>query len=314
MATATTDPVRLPPGPRLPKLIQGVWVLTARHGSIAAFGRRYGHTFALQMPVFGTTVVVSDPTLVKDLFTTNRELIGRPRHNLGEVLGSGSMFSLDGDELLERRRLLLPPFHAKRVADYEDIIESEVLQESADWPQDREFPTFEPMMRITLNAILRAVFGADGPALEELRRLLPTAVTYGSLLGLTPAFVRRDYGSWSPGGKLHGVRQRIDAVIFSLIETARADPNYADRNDMLALMLAARYDDGRPIPDQHIADELLTMLAAGHETTSTTLAWAVERIRRHPALLARPLAISPMRAFSVSQGSGIWEVSRSSLS
>ena len=134
------------------------------------------------------------------------------------------MFALDGDELLARRRLLLPPFHAKRVQDYEDIIESEVLREIADWPQGREFPTLEPMMRITLNAILRAVFGADGPALDELRRLIPTAVTLGSLLGLTPAFVRKDYGPWSPGGRLRACRDQIDAVIAELITEARADP------------------------------------------------------------------------------------------
>lgn len=309
MATPTTDPVRLPPGPRLPATIQGITVLTARHGSIAALGRRYGHTFTLRLPVFGTTVVVSDPVLVKDLFTTSRELIGRPKHNLGEILGSGSMFALDGDELLARRRLLLPPFHAKRVQDYEGIIESEVVREIADWPQGREFPTLEPMMRITLNAILRAVFGADGPALDELRRLIPTAVTLGSLLGLTPAFVRKDYGTWSPGGRLRACRDQIDAVIAALIAEARADPAFEDRTDMLALMLAARYDNGDPIPDQHIADELLTMLAAGHETTSTTLAWAVERIRRQPRLLARLTEEADAGGSALRQAT-IWEVQR----
>lgn len=98
MATATTDPVRLPPGPRIPKLIQGAAVLAVRYGSIAALGRRYGPTFTLRLPVFGETVVISDPVLVKDLFSTSRDLVGRPQNNLGgDVLGPGSIFNLEGD-------------------------------------------------------------------------------------------------------------------------------------------------------------------------------------------------------------------------
>ncbi|OAN26379.1 cytochrome P450 [Mycolicibacterium iranicum] len=288
MATATTDPVRLPPGPRIPKLIQGAAVLAARYGSVAALGRRYGPTFTLQLPVFGETVVISDPVLVKDLFSTSRELVGRPQNNLGgDVLGPGSIFNLEGDELLARRRLLLPPFNGKNMRAYEDITEQEVVREMASWPEGVEFETLEPMMRITLNTILRAVFGAKGDELDELRIVIPAAVEFGSKIALLPSVVRRDVGPWSPGGKFARYRRRMDEICNSLIAEARSDPHFADRGDVLSLLLQARYDNGEPIPDPYIVDELLTMLVAGHETTSTQLAWTIERIRRHPELLQR---------------------------
>src|SRR5262249_28924602 len=176
MATATTDPVRLPPGPRGPKAVQGVALIVAQHGTVASLGRRYGDAFTINLPLFGRTVMISSPALVKDLFSTNRHLLGRPKFNLGEIIGPGSMFNLEGDELLERRKLLLPPFHGNRIRSYERLIEEEVLREIASWPEGQEFQTLPSMSRITLNAILRAVFGAEGPALEELRKLMPPAV------------------------------------------------------------------------------------------------------------------------------------------
>ncbi|MGB0877930.1 MAG: cytochrome P450, partial [Mycobacterium sp.] len=288
MATATTEPVRLPPGPRIPKLIQGAAVLTARYGAVAALGRRYGSTFTLNIPVFGETVVISDPVLVKDLFSTSRELIGRPENNLGgDVLGPGSIFNLDGDALLARRKLLLPPFSGKSMRSYAAITEEEVMREMQTWPEGVEFTTLEPMMRITLNTILRAVFGAEGRELDELRVLMPTAVEFGSKIALMPSVVRRDFGPWSPGGKFAEYRRRMDKLINSLMADARSDPKFAERGDVLSLLLQARYDNGEPLPDAYIVDELLTMLVAGHETTSTQLAWTVERIRRHPDLLTR---------------------------
>ena len=288
MATATTDPVRLPPGPRYPKLVQGAAVLFARYGAVAALGRKYGPTFTLNIPVFGETVVISDPVLVKDLFSTHRDLVGRPQNNLGgDVLGPGSIFNLEGDELQARRKLLLPPFNGKSMRGYESITEEEAVREIRTWPEGVEFETLEPMMRITLNTILRAVFGAEGEQLDELRVLMPAAVEFGSKIALMPSVVRRDFGPWSPGGKFAGYRKRMDEILNALLDDARADPNFTERNDVLSLLLQARYDDGTPIPDSYILDELLTMLVAGHETTSTQLAWTVERIRRHPDLLRR---------------------------
>ena len=308
MAVATTDPVRLPPAPRIPKLLQGVGFVAAREKSVAAMARRYGPAFTLRLPIFGEAVVVSDPALIKDLFTTNTNLIARAGV-LGEMFGPGSTFSLDGTEHRERRKLLVPPFHGKRMARYEGIIEEEVLREVASWPEGREFETMPSMMRITLNAILRTVFGAEGAALDELRDLLPDMVLHASRFAVLPPVLRRDFGRWSPGGKLIANRERYDDIVRRLIADIRCDPKFDERNDVLTLMLQARYDDGSPISDGHVADELLTLLAAGHETTATTLAWTVERLRRHPRLLARLTAEVDAGESGLVQAT-IWEVQR----
>lgn len=308
MAEATTEPVRLPPGPRIPKAVVGLAFLTARHRAVAAIGRRYGSSFTVSLPIFGDTVVVGDRALVKDLFTTNGNLLSRAT-NLGTVLGPGSTFSLDGDEHRERRKLLVPPFHGKRMAGYEAIVEEEVMREIATWPEGREFETLEPMMRITLNAILRAVFGAQGTAFDELRELLPPMVPLASRMAVLPAALRKDLGPWSPWGRVQRSRKRYDEIIAGLIAEARSDPAFEDRNDVLALMLQARYEDGSSISDSHVADELLTLLAAGHETTATTLAWTVERLRRHPRLLARLTAEVDTGGTELTQAT-IWEVQR----
>jgi cytochrome P450 len=286
MGEATTDPVRLPPAVRLPKLAQGLGFIVNRDRAAAAIARRLGSEFSVNLPIFGNAMVISDPALVKDLFTTSTDLVARAG-TLGEVFGPGSTFSLEGTAHRQRRKLLVPPFHGKRMQGYEHIIEEEVLREIATWPQAQEFETLEPMMRITLNAILRAVFGAGGRAFEELRELLPPMVLRASRLAVLPPAMRRDYGPWSPWGRVESMRTRYNEIVAGLIADARTDPAFEERSDVLALLLHARYDDGSPIADDHVADELLTLLAAGHETTATTLAWTVERLRRHPRLLNR---------------------------
>lgn len=308
MAQVTSDPIRLPPGPRTPKLIQGLQFFTSRRASVGGLTRRYGSAVTLKLPIFGKALLISEPSLVKDLFTTGSDLVGRAT-NLGEVLGPGSTFSLDGDEHRERRKLLVPPFHGKRMQGYEAIVEEEVLREIASWPEGVEFPTLPSMMRITLNAILRAVFGAEGAAFDELRELLPKQVVVGSRLAVLPKFFRRDFGPRSPGGVMVRYRRRYDEIVDSLIADARNDPAFDERPDVLSLMLRARYEDGSAISDRHIADELLTLLSAGHETTATTLAWLVERVRRHPQLLAR-LSEEADAGRSELQQATIWEVQR----
>jgi hypothetical protein len=272
----------------MPKIVQGIVFVTALQYRVApGLSRRYGSAFTINLPVFGKTVVISDPVLVKDVFSTSDDLIERPTKILGQAFGPGSTHSLTGKELLERRKLVLPNFHGRRVKNYEHIIEEEVMRETANWPEDREFETLETMTRLTLNAILCAVFGDQGDELDELRNMIPTMITLGSLVQRLPPGVKRDYGRWSPGRRLSQYRRRFDAIIDLLLANARADPGLAERSDVLALLLQARYENGEPISDPHIADELLTLVAAGHETTGSQLGWAVERLRRHPQLLAR---------------------------
>ena len=286
MATATTEPVRLPPGPRLPKAVQGIAMLTVLCEVTPILGRRYGSIFTVNLPVLGKAVVVSDAALVKDVFATSSELLDRPT-NLGEVFGPGSTFLLNGESHVERRRVLLPVFHGKRLDAYEHIIVEEVLRETANWPEGREFKTHESLNRLALNAILRTMFGDEPSALSELCSVVPKIVTLGSFLHQLPTVVQRDLGRWSLGGRLAQYRRRFDAVIDSLIAQARSDPTFEARHDVLAVLLRVRDRNGEPIPDRHIANELLTFVGAGHETTANQLAWILELLRRHPQVLER---------------------------
>ena len=282
----TPREVRLPPTPPVPRLIQGLGFTTSRKWTVAQIVRRCGDVFTLQLPVFGRTVIVADPALAKELFMANTEDVGNIQPNLSRVLGSGSVFALDGADHRRRRRLLTPPFHGKSIRNYEAIFEEETLREAQNWPEGAPFETLEPMMRITLNAILRAVFGADGTHLDELRRIIPPWVTLGSRLAVLPT-PARTYGRFSPWGRLARYRRRYDEVIGRLIDAVQADPDFDERDDVLALLLKSTYEDGSSMSRQDIGDELLTLLAAGHETTAATLGWAFERISRHPDVLAR---------------------------
>ncbi|MBO0863580.1 MAG: cytochrome P450 [Mycobacterium sp.] len=287
----TTAPanVKVPPGPRLPKALQGIAFMISRRWTVQRMVHRYGDISTLNVPVYGHTVVVANPQLAKQVFTASAEDLGNIQPNLSRLLGSGSVFALDGDDHRRRRRLLAPPFHGKSIKNYENIIEEETLREIAGWPEDEAFPTLPSTMRITLNAILRAVFGAEGAELDELRRIIPPWVTLGSRLATLPK-PARTYGRYSPWGRLAEWRRQYDAVIDKLIAGERADPNFEQRTDVLALLLRSTYEDGSAMSRKDIGDELLTLLAAGHETTAATLAWAFERLSRHPDVLERLVA------------------------
>ncbi len=291
MVTATTEPVRLPPGPRTPKPLQAITFLAKTHDMYGDLARRYDSSvISVNLPRMGHAVVINDAALAKEVLNTSTDLLERRASgsgSLGDAFGPGSTFSLAGDKLLARRKMVLPMFHGKRMRSYEHLIEDEVMREIGTWPQGREFETLPSMTTITLGVILRAVFGAEGPALNKLRDLVPPMVTVASLALLVPPAMRRDLGPWSLWGRHLRYRRRFDAVVGSLIADARADRALAERRDVLALLVQARYENGEPIPDQHIADEMFTLVASGHETTAGSLAWAVERLTRHPQVLSR---------------------------
>ena len=247
--------------------------------------QKNGRCFTAQAPVFGKTVVVTDPALAKQIFTTSPDVLHNIKPNLSRAFGRGSVFALDGPEHRRRRKLLTPPFHGKSITAYERIAEEETLREMETWPQRQEFATLEPMMRITLNVILRGVFGADGAELETLRDVLPKWVTLASRLVLLP--IPRTDGRWNPWTRLDSYRRTYESAIDALIGRARQDPRLDERTDILALFLRSTYDDGSAMTRAEIGDELLTLLAAGHETTASTLSWVLERISRHPDVLHR---------------------------
>ncbi|WP_410642605.1 cytochrome P450 [Amycolatopsis sp. lyj-346] len=279
--TTMTRLATLPPGPTAPRAVQGAYALTRPLRGMQRLKDRYGDAFTVNVPIFGNAVVISGPAEIKQLFTSGPELVDNLEVNLGRVLGPRSMFALSGAEHKRQRKLLVPPFHGRRLAAYEKIVEEETVRELATWPEGKAFATLPSMMRITLNAILRAVFGAEGAEFAELRELLPPFVTLGSRLAVLPIPKR---GRFNPWRRFERMRREYDAIVDRLIAKARADDK--DRDDVLSMMLQTRYDDGSGLSREEISDQLLTLLTAGHETTATTLAWAVERLRRHPALLA----------------------------
>jgi cytochrome P450 family 138 len=285
MSTGVQD-FRLPPGPKSPRFLNGLLFLVAQRWSTKRLQRRWGDAYTVELPVIGTTVVVSHPELIKAVFTAKPTVLHAGKNPLGSLLGAGSLFSMDEDRHLEERRTLLPPFHGDRMRSYDALIEEEALRAMQAWPEARAFPTIDTFKRITLRVILRAVFGAEGSGLSDLERLLPRMTALGQRLVTIPA-LRRDFGQWSAGGRYAAMRRRYDRLVGVLIDERLADPHLDQRIDILALMLAPLRQADEKINRSDLADELLTLLVAGHETTASSLAWTVERLRRHPQVVRR---------------------------
>lgn len=275
-----------PPSVRLPKLVQGLMLTAFRRQTMRVWIKRYGRVFEFNVPFFGRCVAVSDPALVRSVCTASTERLTNYQPNLSRFFGPGSIFALDGCRHHDRRRLLAPAFHGRSLKDHEAIIVDEILRESANWPENQEFRMFEPMNRITLNVILRTIFGAEGTELETLRDIVPRYARFGSAMVKfmpVPKLRTRRYSPWS---RMDQVRRALDRVIVTLIEKAEGDPRLGERTDVLALLLRSRPVDGTGMSRQDVCDELVTLIGAGHETTTAALSWAFERLRRHPEVLA----------------------------
>ena len=284
-----TRPALLPPAPRPPAALVGLGFMAARRRAVDWLVHHHGPAVTLRLPVFGETVMISDPALAKQVFTTSPEVLHNIQPNLSRILGEGSVFGLEGAAHRRRRKLLTPPLHGKSIAAYERIVEEETTREMASWQDGVEFATLEPMARITLNVILRAVFGAEGEELQQLRELLPRWVTLGSRLAQVPTPTIAP-GRWGPWARLTSYRRTYEGLIDRLIVRARQGTDLEERTDVLSIFLRSTYDDGTAMTRSEIGDELLTLLAAGHETTASTLGWAFERISRHPEVLERLVA------------------------
>jgi cytochrome P450 family 138 len=284
-ATAILD--GLPPGPRLPVAIQTLAMKTRQRPYLERARRRYGSMFTVKAVGLGDTVIVSDPALIKQVFRADPTVLHAGSQSpLRTMLGENSLLGIDEDQHMAQRRLLLPPFKGERMRSYESLIAEIAAEEIDGWPQGGEFETARAMQRITLRAILRAVFGARGARLRSLEELMPPWTDLGRQLVLAP-WLWHDFGRLSPWRRFHDLRARIDAVLRELIAEAKADPLLSQRTDVLALLAQARHEDGGLMTGPEICDELVTTLVAGHETTATTLSWAVERLRRHPQVLRR---------------------------
>jgi cytochrome P450 len=277
----------LPAGPREPPLLQTLRWLLRPISFMEACRRRFGDTFSVQFLGFASPMVmVSDPEAIRALYA-------EPAHGLPPgrtfallpVLGPRSLLLLEGRDHLARRRLMLPPFHGARMRAYEATVREVVAGDVAGWPDGEPFAVHPRMQRVTLEVILRAVFGVtdarrrDALA-DRLGRLLARTASAGLQLGV---LLSRRLHAPDPLLALRGLRREIDAMLDAEIAARRADP----REDILSMLVAARFEDGAAMDDAEIRDQLMTLLLAGHETTATGLAWALDLLVRHPAALAR---------------------------
>ncbi len=277
----------LPPGPRMPVTLQTLAMRTRQRPYLERTRRRFGPMFRGRLLTLGPTVIVSDPELIKQTFRADPKVLHAGMESpLRPLLGDNSLLGIDEEQHMEQRKLLLPPFKGDRMRRYEPMIAEIAAQEIDEWPEGVPFSSKQPMQRITLRAILRAVFGAEGTRLAVLEDRIPRWTALGNRVVLAPE-LRRNYGRWSPWAKFTRLRAEIDAVLDELIEVAKADAKLEERADVLALMVQARHEDGSPMSGAEIRDELVTMLVAGHETTAHQLCWAVERLRRHPDVVRR---------------------------
>ncbi len=252
--------------------------------------RRYGDIFSVRFPFFGRIVYVTRPDLVKAVFTGPPADFHAGEANatvLEPALGPNSVLTLDDEPHMRQRKLLLPPFHGERVSRYGELIVEMTRREMESWPVGEPFAMRPHTQRITLAVIMRAVFGVhDEDRLERFERLIDD---FAKRVGVITSFpiLRRNLGPGSPWPRFLRSRAALDEFIYEEIRLRRAEPGHEERDDVLSLLMGARDEDGNPMSDQELRDEMVTVLGAGHETTATGLAWAVERLTRNPEVLAK---------------------------
>lgn len=279
----------LPPGPRAPASVNTARLARRPLESLLGWHKRYGDVFTVRYLIFGTGVYVADPAAIRDLLTGDQSDLhaGEANAPLAPLVGNSSILVLDGAEHLRQRRLLLPPFQGSAVQAFRDVIREVAEAEVARWSTGTEFALRDRMRALTFEVICRAVFGvADSQRVARLRAALTPIMDMGATLFL-PSVLRRDFGPLSPWGRLQRRLRRADTLLFEEIARRRHEPDLEQRTDVLSLLLRARDEEGRAMTDAELRDELMTMLAAGHETTATALAFAFDLLLRHRRVLSR---------------------------
>ena len=281
----------LPPGPRAPRPIQTARWVRRPLELFEQCERRYGDFFTLRMAGFNPMVFTSDPEAIRVLFAADRDnrLPAGRTFVLEPIMGSRSVLLQEGEEHLRRRKLMLPAFHGERMRAYETLIATIADGEVASWPEDREFALHPRFQALTLEVILAAVFGVvEGERADRLRghlrRLLEMTGSPSMMaLGL---FTRR-LGRVGPMRRLDDLTVRIDDLLAQELAERRAAADLVEREDILSMLIAARFDDGTGMDDGEIRDQLMTLLLAGHETTATALAWTFDLLFRAPETMER---------------------------
>lgn len=276
----------LPPGSRLPAPLQTLlWILDPA-GSIERAFRHHGDVFAVNSAVFGEEIFFVTPELAREVFTADPDLLraGEANAPLGLVLGPRSVLVLDGEAHLETRRLMLPAFHGERIRRYTETMRDIAAREVDAWRPGDRIALQEVMQRITLDVILRTVLGLDdGPGQARLRaqitRVLELVQSPIGALFMHPG-LQRDLGPLTPWRAIQRAIAEMDRLLLAHVAERRARPAAERGDDVLAMLLEARGEDGRGLSDAELRDQLVTLLVAGHETSATTLSWAFEEVLR----------------------------------
>ena len=283
----------LPPGPGIPRALQTLKWTWKPIPFMRACARTYGDAFTVRLLGFAPLVLCSHPSAIREIFSGDPEtlLAGRSNELLKPVFGANSILLLDGARHRRERKLLMPSFHGERLRLYANIMRETVDRSIEDWPVGRVFPIHKYMQEITLDIILRLVFGLhEGEMWSRLRALL---VEFLGLTGSGPALLipglQIDLGPLTPWGRFRRLVQEIDRLLYDEIARCRKEGPQG-RADVMAMFLTARDENDEPMNDDEIRDELITMLVAGHETTATSLSWVVHRLLQNADVLEKARA------------------------
>jgi cytochrome P450 family 110 len=271
----------LPDGPRVAYWRRLIKFIFQPIEYVEDFAKVYGDNFTVWRNGKNHLVYFSHPQALEQIFTADASHFetGGGGGILKYLLGDNSLILLDGDRHQRQRQLLTPPFHGERMRTYGQTIQEITQQVGHEWVIGKPFNIRASMQEITLRVILRVVFGVDeGTKFQQLRQLLTSVLDLISSSWMSTALffpvMQRNLGAWSPWGKFLSQLQQIDQLIYALIQERRAESGQ-NRQDILSLLISARYDDGQPMSDAELRDELMTMLVAGHETTASALTWAL---------------------------------------
>jgi cytochrome P450 len=289
MSTLTAP---MPPGPSFPRWLQTLGFMTGGVRYLEWCRRRYGDIVTMGTLFDQRFVMLFDPGAVKEVFQGSGDRLhaGEANALLGPIVGERSVLLLDGPEHLRHRRLLLPPFHGRRMLAHVQTMRDCADVEIDRWPVGEPFTLLESMQSLTLRVILRAVFGyTPGAAEDELAGRLramvePLSRARGVMMLNAVMRGRRDRAS---AQRFEERKQAVDEIVYAEIGRRRADPDLAERDDVFSGLLLARDEDGVALIDREVRDELLTLLLAGHETTATGLAWTFDLVLHDARVRAR---------------------------
>lgn len=284
----------LPDGPRIPRAVQAWFWLKQPARFLDHCARAYGDVFTVRLP-FGIDLVhFTSPELVKAIFAGNADVLRAGEANatiIEPIVGPHSVLVLDGPEHMRQRKLIMPAFHGDRMRLWEDTVRDITRAEIGRWPTGKRFPLRPAMQSITLDVIVRVVFGVDDSARrDELRRHILKIISIGRNPLLLYATRERKLGPLAPWARFVRVRSALHATLAEQIRQRRQAPDLEQRGDVLSLLLLARDEQGAAMTDDEVRDELVTLLFAGHETTATSLAWAFDLLLHHQRALSRLVA------------------------